>query len=130
VEFSDCSVADIQQKFFLEDLPFRPDGQYLHYKYGLKAPPGSVVLFQYRNCLVASAIFREAARFERPDKNGYAGVLYFDTNTIRVFDPVGLEIVSQIWPEFRRFSHVKQSLDPECYSAFESGLNHVKRPLA
>ena len=129
-EFHGWSVVDIQQKFFLEDLPFRPDGGYLHYRYGLKSPSGSVVLFQYRNVLVASAIFRDAARFAEPDENGYEGTLYFDATSIQVFDPIGSDVISQIWPEFRRFSHVKQSLDPKGYSALERGLRNVRRPTS
>jgi hypothetical protein len=34
-EFSDWSIEEIQQRFFLHDLPSRPDGCYQHYKYGL-----------------------------------------------------------------------------------------------
>jgi hypothetical protein len=127
-EFSEWSVEDIQQKFFLEDLPFRSDGGYLHYRYGLKTPSGSVVLFQYRNVLVASAIFRDASRFAEPDENGYEGMLYFQPTSIRVFVPIDSNVVSRIWPAFRRFSHVKQSLDPNGYLAFERELRNVRIP--
>ncbi|GKT10944.1 hypothetical protein [Desulforhabdus sp. TSK] len=39
---------------------------------------------------------------------------------------VGPDVVSRIWPEFKRFSQVKQRLQPKSYSAFENELNHVK----
>jgi len=129
-EFSGWSVEELQRKFFLEDLPSRPDGHYRYYKYGLKTPPDSVVLFQYRNALVASAVFRNCERFAKADERGYEGALYFDVKSIRVFGPVGPDDVSRIWPQFRGFSHVKQSLDPKGYATFERGLKHVKAPRA
>ena len=127
-EFSDWSIEELQQKFFLRDLPSRPNARYLHYKNGLSAPPGSVVLFQYRSCIVASAQFFEAERFGEPDADGYEGALYFDVKSIRVFDPVGSDVVSKIWPEFKRFSHVKWSLNPKGYAAFQRALKHVEAP--
>jgi hypothetical protein len=127
-EFSDWTIEELQQKFFLEDLPFRPDARYRHYKAGLKTPPGSVVLFQYRKFLVASAIFRDAERFMEPDEDGYEGALYFDTKSIRVFDPIGPDVVSEFWHEFKGFSHVKWSLNPEGYAAFQRALKQVEPP--
>ena len=122
-EFSSCSVQELQQKFFLEYLP-KQDGRYRHYKAGLRARPNSVVLFQYRGSLVASAIFRDAKR--DPDEDGYKGALYFDVKSIRVFDPIGPDVVSRIWPNFKGFSQVKWSLPPTGYAAFERELKRVE----
>ena len=55
-EFPDWSIEKLQHEFFLEDLPFRPDSEYLFHKRGLAAEPGTVVLFQFRGFLVASAV--------------------------------------------------------------------------
>jgi hypothetical protein len=123
--------AEIQQKFFLDDLPFRhPDARYLHYRYGLSTPPGSVVLFQFRNAIVASACFLEGERFPEPDEHGYYGALHFDPKSIRVFEPAGPDVLSRIWPEFTAFTRVKQGLDPKRYPEFEAALKHVRTPKA
>lgn len=121
---------EIQQKFFLQDLPFRPDAHYRHYKYGLSTPPGSAVLFQFRNAVVATATFTEGERFSEPDEDGYHGALHFDPQSIRVFEPVGPDVMSRIWPEFSAFTHVKQRLDPKRYPAFEAALKDVRTPKA
>lgn len=129
VEFADCGVEEIQKNFFLNELPDREGGRFLHYKYGLKTPCGSVILFQYRNAIVASALFLDAERFGVPDKDGYEGTLNFDVKSIRVFDPVSSAAVCGIWQEFKRFSHVKQSLNPQSYSLFQQGLTNIRAPM-
>ena len=136
-EFPDWSIEKLQHEFFLEDLPFRPDSEYLFHKAGLVAVPGAVVLFQFRGFIVASAILKDVRRFEKPRVkiyNGesfvYEGALYFEPTSIRVFDHVGPDVVRRIWPEFTRFDRVKQRLDPESYTLFESELRHVKEAKA
>jgi len=129
-EFPDCSVPELQETFFAESLPARPEGRYRHYKNGLSARSGAIVLFQFQGFVVASAIFTGSERFSKPDKHGYAGALYFDTDSIRIFDPVGPEGIREIWPTFRRFSHVKLSLDPKRYHAFKAALKNVTNPKA
>jgi len=91
---------------------------------------GTLVLFQYRGFVLASAVFTGSKPFPQPDRKGYGGALHFDTGSIRVFDPVGGEIMKQIWPKFRRFSQAKQFLDPERLGAFEANLKNVENPSA
>jgi hypothetical protein len=55
-EFSGRSISKIQDEFFADDLPKRPEGRYLYYTYGLSAPAGTVVLFQYRGHVVTAWI--------------------------------------------------------------------------
>ena len=45
-EFKGCDWRTVQSKFFLTELRTN-GGRYLYHKAGLKAPPGTVVLFQY-----------------------------------------------------------------------------------
>ena len=53
-EFPDCkNIEDLQQKFFLSELPSR-SGKY-YYRKGLIAEPGTMVLFQCQACIIASA---------------------------------------------------------------------------
>lgn len=132
-EFPDWSIKRLQHEFFIEDLPFRPDGEYLFHKAGLAAVPGTVVLFQFRGFLVASAVLSVVRRFEKlrveiydGERLVYEGALYFEPTSIKVFDPVGPDIVSRIWPEFKRFGQVKQKLEPKSYTAFERELRHVE----
>lgn len=102
-EFSHFKNAkELQQKFFLKDLPFRPNGQYWFHRAGLTAEPNTVVLFQCDGTIIASAVLHERERFEHANKDGYEGCLYFDVNSIKVFDPVGKDMLCMIWPEVKR----------------------------
>src|SRR5437868_3406403 len=114
LEFDGKSIAEVQRTFFLRDLlrPDRPPGKYRYREAGLQAESGSVVLFQYDGKLIASATLVEVERFDMPEKGTYHGALHFDVKSIKVFDPIGPDIVAGIWPEFKRFSHVKQRLEP------------------
>jgi hypothetical protein len=128
LEFEGRSIEEVQQTFFLKELlgAGRPPGKYWYREAGLVAEPGTVVLFQYEGKLIASATLIGVERFKTPEGGTYKGALYFDVNSIQVFDPVSADVVSAIWPEFKGFSHVKWSLNPKGYAAFEQKLKGVE----
>ena len=128
--FAGCSAEDVQQQYFLRELlrPERPPGKYSYHKLGLRADPGTVVLFQYAGKIIASAILTDVERFQTPEKGGYDGALHFDVNSIKVFDPVGVEVVVKIWPRVKRLGRAKWSLDPKRFAAFERELTSVETP--
>ena len=127
--FPGCtSATDVQEMYFLDELPLRRNGCYYYEKQSLKAEPGTVVLFQCDNSIIASAVFLRAKRFERPIEDRYQGGMYFDATSIRVFDPVDTEGIKRIWPEFERFSHLKLNLDPKRYWKFKRTLRGVEAP--
>lgn len=122
------SVEELQQQFFLDRLPLR-HGCYRYRRSGLRAARGAVVLFQCNGSIVATALFDGATQFEKADDEGYEG--YFNFKSIRVFDPVGSDVISDIWPDkFTGFGRVKQKLDPKGYPAFEQKLTGIRTPKA
>jgi hypothetical protein len=126
--FRGRSLEDVQFGFFLQELPSPGrNGRYRYPTSGLRAEPGTVVLFQYAGSIIASAIFDRDERFDQPE-GAYKGALWFDAKSIRIFQPVGRDDVRAIWPEFRNFGHVKQYLDPAKYPAFEKQLVGVAAP--
>jgi len=128
-EFRHCkNTQELQQKFFLEDLPFRPNGYYRFYRAGLVAGPGTVILFQSDGRIIASAVLRDREHFEKRDEDGHGGCLYIDVSSIKVFDPVPKDVLSRIWPEVKRLGRVKWSVNPEGYAAFECELKHIETP--
>ena len=60
--FVDREIADVQRRLFLRDLP-KSNGRWPYQSAGLSAPPGSLVLFQFRARIIASAIFRTTSAF-------------------------------------------------------------------
>jgi hypothetical protein len=73
-EFPGChTAADVQEKFFLHELPLREDGCFRYRERGLKAEPGTVVLFQCENGLLAAAVFSRVQLFDQADAQGYRG---------------------------------------------------------
>lgn len=128
-EFDDChSIKDLQQKFFLQELPSREYGRYHYLKRGLQAKRGTVVLFQCNAQVIASAVLTRTERFEKPTDGGYQGSLNFDVTSIRVFDPVGPEKLRKIWSGFRGFSQSRQKLDPQGFFEFIKQLTGEKFP--
>ena len=124
--FRGRSIADVQAKCFLRDLP-KCNGRYRYPSSGLSAEPGTIVLFQYRARIVASAVFLRDEKFEKP-VGGYGGAMYFDPASIRTFEPLDVQAMRKAWPSFRGFGHVKQFLNPTLYRAFTKRLKHVKSP--
>jgi hypothetical protein len=126
--FRGRTIEDVQAGFFLEELPFPPkSGRFRYPTTGLNAEPGTVVLFQYQARIIASAIFERSERYDQPEQ-GYRGALWFDVTTIRTFDPVDVEAMRKVWPEFRSFGHVKQHLRPSKYVKFQQNLVSVTSP--
>jgi hypothetical protein len=126
--FRGRSVEDVQLGFFLKELP-SPErgGRYRYPTSGLRAEPGTVVLFQYEGAIIASAIFHSNQRFEQPE-DGYRGAMLFDVESIKVFQPVGPETMHDIWPEFPGFGQAKHEMNPAYYPAFEKQLVDVETP--
>jgi hypothetical protein len=128
-EFAGRNMEDVQRNFFLRLLPGEPRrGRYLFRTAGLKAARGTVVLFQYESRVIASAILDRVDRFEEPERGTYWGALYFDIDSVRVFEPIAPEQLRAVWPNFRRFSHAKLSLDPRGFPEFERSLTGVEAP--
>ena len=93
----------------------------------MNALPGTLVLFQYRARIIASAVFLRDEKFER-SRRGSAGVLHFDPASFCAFTPLDVAAMRQIWPSFRAFGHVKQHLNPTLYSKFKRRLKNVESP--
>ena len=116
----------VQANCFLRDLPAMR-GRWRYPSLGLNADPGTVVLFQYRARIVASAIFLRDEKFDRP-RRGYAGALHFDPASIRTFEPLDVEALRKVWPAFRAFGHVRHLLNPTRYPVFKRRLKTVTAP--
>ena len=124
--FRGRSIQDVQRRLFLRDLP-KCGGRFRYPRTGLKAPAGTVVLFQFRARVIASAVFLRDEKFSRP-LGGCAGAMHLDPASIRTFDPVDVEAMRKTWPSFRGFGHVKQYLNPARYPMFKRRLRKVASP--
>jgi len=129
-EFRGKSRDAVQQDFFLDTMPSAPNpGRFQYRKQGLDAERGTVVLFQFKAHIIASAVFVRRQRYPKPD-GPYNGALWFDPGSIRVFSSVGADSVRKHWPEkFTKFGQGMQKLEPPSrYSAFEQELSGIKWP--
>jgi hypothetical protein len=124
--FRGRSIADVQARLFLRDLP-RRKGRYRYPSAGLNAEPGTIVLFQFKARIIASATFLRGEKYPRP-VDGCSGAMYVEVASIRTFDPIDLEAMRKAWPSFRAFGHVKQYLNPARYGEFTRRLKNVARP--
>lgn len=124
--FRGRSIQDVQSRLFLRDLR-RCKGRYRYPSAGLNAAPGTVILFQYRARIIASATFLRDEKYARP-VDGCSGAIYVDVRSIRTFDPIDLGGLRRAWPSFRAFGHVKQFLNPARYATFKRRLKNVASP--
>src|SRR5882757_9853976 len=86
--FRGRSIEQVQKECFLRGLPACAGG-YRYPSAGLNAVPGTVVLFQFKARIIASAVFRNDEKFDRPIR-GYSGTLHFDVDSIRTFEPLDI----------------------------------------
>jgi 5-methylcytosine-specific restriction enzyme A len=124
--FRERTIEQVQRYWFLNRLP-KNGGKFGYIRVGLNARPGTVVLFQFRARIIASATFLRDERYEKPIR-GSAGVLHFDPASFRTFAPLDLAAIRAVWPRFRAFGHVRQFLNPQMYGKFKRRLSNVKSP--
>jgi hypothetical protein len=126
--FVGSGIREVQQQYFLNELvrPDRPPGRFHYQKNGLRAEPGTVVLFQFSGKIIASAVLTSIERFSEAERGRFGGALQFDAKSIRVFDPVDAAAIRKIWPQVSRLGQAKWSLDPELYGEFERRLTGVE----
>jgi len=124
--FRGRSIEDVQARCFLRDLP-KMGGRFPYPSVGLKAEAGTVVLFQFRARIIASAVFIRDEKFERP-RRGCAGEMHLDPASIRTFEPLDVAAMQKVWPSFRRFGHVRQFLHPQRYPMLKRRLKNVASP--
>lgn len=110
----DWSIQEQQENYFLSELSGKLKGKY-DCKKLLNAAPGTPVLFQYRNHIIASARLTGGAKLPQPTRYGYTHAMTFDPASICVFEPINADQMKAIWPdEFKTFSQAtkKLSLEP------------------
>ena len=111
-EFNDESIEWLQG-WFIEELKNVRKGLYKYRISGLNTATGSLILFQYKNKIVASAIFLNSERYNKDCvelKNGYNGLFEFDPDTITVFQPISNNEFNQICGNEVKFNHVKYKI--------------------
>lgn len=124
--FRGRSIEAVQAGCFLRDLPAH-NGRYRYPSAGLNAEPGTIVLFQYRARIIASAVFLRDEKFDRP-VGGFGGALHFEAGSFRTFEPLDAAAIRAVWPAFRAFGHVKQHLNPTRYPMLKRRLKRVASP--
>ncbi|WLV25871.1 HNH endonuclease signature motif containing protein [Aciduricibacillus chroicocephali] len=107
-EFTAKTIADLQE-WFVNELPFRK----YNFKKGMKADSGTLVLFQYKKHVIASAILEEKILYENEGKfeGGYRGAYYFNPSSIAIFTPINSEEIKNIWAHFKGFNQSLQKLN-------------------
>ena len=90
-EFPDMDYKEIQESFFLNTLIHQQEGHYNFRSSGINTPSGTLILFQIDNAVIASAKLIKITKHEKPIDGIYNGAYVFDTNSIRVFEPITAE---------------------------------------
>ncbi len=104
-EWKDWDTNKIRDIFLRHKLPSERKGKY-HFKTGMKAKPGTIVLFQFDNHIIGSAVLMYIRRSNDPqyhdietelnDNPKYRGAYYFDPEKIKVFDPINSKQIQNI----------------------------------
>lgn len=124
--FRGRSIQDVQHNLFQRELPVG-GGCWRYPRVGLNAKPGTIVLFQYRARIIASAVFLRDEKSDRAQRRA-GGAMYFDPASFRTFDPLDVHAMRKIWPGFRAFGHVRQFLNPMRYPMLKRRLKNVESP--
>jgi hypothetical protein len=112
-EFTGHSIEDVQE-WFLNELP----GREFNFTKGLNAERGTLILFQYKAHVIASALLDEKIIFDQKLGGVYRGAYKFIPSSIAVFEPINSSEMKDIWEDFAGFNLVQQRLDEDYYQDF------------
>lgn len=127
-EFPNKNYLQVQKEFFIEDLKNRPKVNYKFRNKYMVASNGTLVLFQFRGQIIASAILEGYNLFDSSE-GVYNGEYYFDRDSIKIFTPITSGELSEIVPEFKRFSQVQQKIGNEYCDKIIKLITHNNNDL-
>ena len=114
-EFTTFTIEDLQE-WFMKELPYRV----YNFKTEMITPRGTLILFQYKNSVIASAILVDKIIYPERLDGGYKGAFIFDPYSITVFTPITKEEIKQIWTTFKSFNQSMQKLDPSKLNQYKT----------
>lgn len=129
-EFPDCDYAQMQIKFFMQRLKGKDEngnevkkeenrkGKYRYRSSKMNTVSGSIVLFQFDNKIIASAIY---LGFKEEKKDCYKGYYLFDVDSIKIFNPITRdELIEALQlDENFKFGQGLQNLKSDVYTSDE-----------
>lgn len=107
LEFEGYTIEEIQKEFFMRDIIEENSGEYHYRKSGMNIDGNALVLFQYLNTIVASAILEDVVEV---DDEIYKGKYIFDTHSIAIFENISSDELKEIF-DIKQLSQSKQILD-------------------
>jgi len=116
-EFTNFTIEDLQE-WFIKELPYRA----YNFKTEMITPLGTLILFQYKNSVIASAVLADKKIYPEILDGGYKGAFIFDPYSIAIFTPINKEEMKLIWNTFRSFNQSMQKLDPSKLNQYKTLL--------
>ena len=111
-EFENKTILEVQKEYFLNNLIFEQDGRFYYPKIGMNTSNGSLILFQYKSNIIASATLKGTEDFtDNPVEGKYSKAYVFEKDSIAVFEPIAKEEIILIDNTFKSFNQSKQVID-------------------
>ena len=118
VEIGGKSIKDMQV-WIEEKFPYR----FYRFRNEVNTPTGTLMLFQYKGHVIASAVLENKNRYEGVFQDEYKGFYSFFSSSIAIFTPIKLEELQTVWGDIRSFNQSPQKLAVEHYPLFEELLS-------
>ena len=107
------SIVEIQEEFFMDYLINEEKNWYGFAKSGLNASEGDLLLFQFDNKVIASAILDSVIRYKKETEYGANGAYVLKKGSIKVFKPIERDELKIYIPGFEAFNQAKQQFKIE-----------------
>ena len=128
-EFQNRSHNEVQQDFFLKQLPAREHnnnkGLYCFKKFAFaKDTPldnNTLILFQYKARIIATAELKNIVYLNKA-QGDYTGYFILNRSSICIFNPIDSSTLSNIFNQSIKFCQARHKLDVSKYNKFNSSL--------
>lgn len=116
-EFIGRSIEEVQEWFANSLID-----KHYNFKKGMDADLETLVLFQYRGQIIATAIIESKTYYRDINDCGYRGFYRFVPESIAIFSPITIKELKNVWPHFKGFNQSLQKLAFEQHKLFQNLL--------
>jgi hypothetical protein len=111
------NLEEVQERYFLTELPFEQRGEFYCRSATFSAPKGTSLLFQCEGSVIAGAVLLGVEELDESEAP-YRRKLLLEPGSIRTWSPIGANELRMVWPEFKQFGQGTTRLSPQQYPQF------------
>ena len=120
------TIEHVQKEYFEDRLPNKEHGWFDYYNSGLDAIENDLILFQYDNSIIASALFSHVIPYQKENYK-FKGTIVLKKDSIKTFKPISVDDLKQFL-DIKRLSQTKFGFKKEDVKSLDILIDKLEIP--